>query len=217
MPYLSLIIYESQKFLVGCDPTLAQSLALQYAGVIEQSRHRIKLFDDTHLGMEGVADYFSDDLMAAHRARFIQSVRLPLAALWKADLGLFTYGSRQIATTHVVHFNLGTSPDMLKRGSESVTKGVGEDIGKYLAVVASALKIQLPQMDWDADSFLGHIESSKLAHKDVRSSKYYRSRFDGREGCKHGILRSRGSKIARWSATGQPQGRVVHIRRRNAP
>ena len=132
MPYLSLIIYESQRFLVGCDPTLAHTLALQYAEVIEQSRHRIKLFDDTHLGMEGVAEYFSEDLMAAHRARFIQSVRLPLASKWKSDLGLYRYDGRQVATTHVVHFNLATSPDMLRRENEGESKGVGEDMGGTL-------------------------------------------------------------------------------------
>jgi hypothetical protein len=177
MPYLSLIVYESQKYLVEWEPTLAQTLALQYADVIEQSRHRIKLFDDTHLGMEGVAESFSEDLMAAHRAMFIQRVRLPLAALWKADLGLFTYGGRQIATTHVVHFNLGTSPDMLRRSHENVTKGVGEDMGKYLAVLSDALKPLFPQLNWDVESFLGQIDSSRLTHKDVRSSKYYTSHF----------------------------------------
>lgn len=180
IPYISLIIYESQKYLVGWDPTLARALALQYADFIEQSRHRIKLFDDTHLGMGGVTDYFSEDLMAAHRAKFIQSVRLPLAALWKADLGLFTYGTRQIATTHVVHFHLGTSPDMLKNGSEGVTKGIGEDMGKYLATLSRSLKPPFSQMNWGADSFLAKIDSSQLAHKDVRSSKYYTSRFGGR-------------------------------------
>ena len=35
-------------------------------------------------------------------------------------------------------------------------------------------------MNWDADSFLGQIESNKLAYKDVRSNKYYTSRFGGR-------------------------------------
>ncbi len=179
MPYLSLIIYESQRYLVGWEPTLAQTLALQHAHVIEQSRHRIKLFDDTQLGMEGVAKYFSEDLMAAHRAKFIQSVRLPLAALWKADLGLYAYGNRQIATTHVVHFNLGTSPDMLRRGNENVTKGVGEDMGKYLAVLSGSLKLTFPQLNWDAKSLLSQIDSGQLAHKDVRSSKYYPSHFGG--------------------------------------
>ena len=95
---------------MGCDPTLAQSQPCSTPGCIQQSRHRIKLFDDTHLGMEGVALTTSDDSMAAHRARFIQSVRLPLAALWKADLGLFTYGSRQLPRPTLCISTSGTSP-----------------------------------------------------------------------------------------------------------
>lgn len=66
--YLSLIIYESQKLLVRCDPTLVQTLALTHANIIEQARHRIKLFDDTHLGMEGVTP---DSVEALFKIRFV--------------------------------------------------------------------------------------------------------------------------------------------------
>jgi len=180
LPYLSLIIVESQTYLIRVDPTLAQNLTLQYADVIEQSRHRMKLFDDTHLGMEGVADYFSDELMAAHRTKFIESVRLPFAAQWKGDLGLSTYDDRQIATTHVIHFNLGTPPDMIIRKKPMEPKGMGVDMGGYLATLTSVFKSQLPQMDWDAGSFLARIDPGKLEQKDVRSTKYYRSLFGGR-------------------------------------
>jgi hypothetical protein len=180
MPYLSLIIYESQKYLVGVEPALAQSLVLQYADTIEQSRHRMKLFDDTHLGMAGVAEYFSEDLMAAHRTKFIDSVRLiPFASLWKADLGLSTYSDTQIATTFVIHFNLGTSPDMITRDNPADPKGIGVDMGGYLATLTPVFESQFPQMDWTASSFLAQIDSSKLAQRHARSKRYYVSRFGG--------------------------------------
>jgi hypothetical protein len=80
------------------EPLVAQSLELQYGEVIEQSRHRVKLFDDSHLGMQGVVDYFAGALVPAHKKKFVDQVRLPLAKYWKTDLGLFTYHGEQIGT-----------------------------------------------------------------------------------------------------------------------
>jgi hypothetical protein len=180
MPCLSLIIYESQRYLIRVEPALAEHLTVQYADTIEQSRHRMKLFDDTHLGMAGVAEYFSEDLMAAHWTKFIESVRfIPLASFWKSDLGLSTYGDTQIATTFVIHFNLGTSPDMITRDRPAEPKGMGVDIGGYLATLTPVFESQFPQLDWTSGSFLAQIHASKLAQRDVRSRKYYDSCFGG--------------------------------------
>jgi len=181
IPLLSLIIYESQRYLIEAQPALAQSLELQYSSTIEQSRHRTKLFDDTHLGMDGVAEYFSEDLMAAHRTKFIESVRyIPLASLWKSDLGLTGYRNRQIATTFVIHFNLGTSPDMITRDNPAEPQGMGVDMGGYLAALAPAFENQFPDLDWTPGSFLARINADQLTQGDVRSSKYFGSLFGGK-------------------------------------
>jgi hypothetical protein len=179
LSYLSLIIFESHSYFSRADPTLGKSLALQYSTVIQQSRHRIKMFDDNKRGMEGISKYFSDGLIAAHHDKFIGSVQTSLPESWRTDLGLTTYDGRQVATTHVVHFNMGTPPNMLTNQITNLPKDIGEDMGRYLATVTALLKTAVPQLSWDMASFLSLIDASKLAVRDVRSSEYYGSRFGG--------------------------------------
>lgn len=177
--YLSLIIYESRNYLETVDPTFGQSLALGNADIIEQSRHRTKMFDDTHLGMDGVVEFFSDQLIAAHKTFFIDRVRLPLAKSWKTDLTLGDYDGRQIATSHTMHFGMGTPMDMLAGDYREVLVSTGRDMGQYLRQLTDYLRQMFPEMKWGGHSFLSQIDGRKLTLRDVRSAKYYQSCFGG--------------------------------------
>jgi hypothetical protein len=181
MPHLSLVIHESQNYLGVHIPSLAQALALNYGDVVEQARHRLKLFDDTRLGLQGVAEYFSEGLVPAHRRTFVDPVRLPLAACWKADLGVFSYDRYQIGTTHTLHFNLGTDPDFLRGPQQRVqTLGRGEAMGRYLARLAEGAQPLYPQLDWEAPSFIRALDCTTLRSRDTRAVQYYKTLFGGR-------------------------------------
>jgi len=129
--------------------------------------------------MQGVVDYFAEALVPAHKKRFVDQVRLPLAKYWKTYLGLFTYHGEQIGTTHVIHFNLGTSPEMMIRPSSQEFISLGEDMGKYIGRLAPNCQSQFPEFGWKASSFLKAIDTSELAQKDVRSDAYYKALFGG--------------------------------------
>ncbi|HEY7427629.1 MAG TPA: hypothetical protein VH682_25585 [Gemmataceae bacterium] len=170
--YLSLIAYESFNYLTKSDPSVARTLALEYGSVVAQSRHRIKLFDDSRLGMDGVSKYFGETLASAHQRRFLGNTWLPFARRWETDLGLYIYAGRLISTTHVAHFNLGTAPSMLDENPRELLRGIGADMGRYFGGLAKDL-------DWYGQSFLMSIESSKLVSQDVRSWDYYGRAFGG--------------------------------------
>jgi hypothetical protein len=180
MSYLSLIVYETQGYLVNLEPALAEALTLQFSDLIGLSRNRIKLFDDNRLEMDGVASYFSRGLIPAHRAKFVESVRLPLASVWKTDLGLVDWAGKRIATTHSVHFNMGTPPEMLNDQSGVMPTGIGEDLGRYLAGLSGAFRDLMPQLDWEGSSFLKLFDPSVVTVTDVRSAHYYQSLFGRR-------------------------------------
>ena len=170
--YLSLIAYESFSYLTKADPSAARALALEYGSVVAQSRHRIKLFDDSHLGMYGVSQYFGETLTNAHQRRFLGNTWLPLARRWETDIGLYFYGGRLISTTHVAHFNLGTAPGMLDEDPGELLHGIGADMGRYFGGLAR-------ELDWRGQSFLTFIEPNNLRSRDVRSWDYYGHAFGG--------------------------------------
>jgi hypothetical protein len=170
--YLSLIAHESFNYLTKSDPSATRTLALEYGSVVAQSRHRIKLFDDSRLGMDGVSKYFGETLASAHQRRFLGNTWLPLARRWETDLGLYFYAGRLISTTHVAHFNLGTAPSMLDEDPGELLRGIGADMGRYFGGLAR-------ELNWYGQSFLTSIEPSKLTSRDVRSWDYYGRAFGG--------------------------------------
>jgi hypothetical protein len=171
---ISLVIHESHRHLIEVDPSLASVLAFEHANIIEKSRHRIKLFDDTSLGIDGVSKHLSDDILKAHDRRFLP------ARLWKGDLSISMYDDNEIGTSHVRLFNMGTSPRVLWPGGGRLLRDTWREIGGYLAALVAAFRDQLPDWNWDHGSFLDAFVPERLNDKDITRRAYYRSLYGGR-------------------------------------
>ncbi|WP_325381130.1 hypothetical protein [Edaphobacter sp.] len=65
-PYLSLFVHESFRKLSTSDPALAASLSNDVKSIVARSRHSLKLFEDTHRGIDGQLAYFRDEVLPAH-------------------------------------------------------------------------------------------------------------------------------------------------------
>jgi hypothetical protein len=94
-PYLSLFVHESHRKLRASDPALASLLSSDVEAIVARSRHSLKLFEDTHRGVAGQLAYFRDELLPAHRRRFLGNTWLPLARPLEKDLGLISYAGKQ--------------------------------------------------------------------------------------------------------------------------
>jgi hypothetical protein len=141
---------------------------------VTRARHSLKLFEDTRRGIAGQLDYFRDEIQAAHKDRFIGSVVRPFRFLAK-DLGLFTYDSKLITTTHVATFHFGMPPkDLLSKAGPEV-QAFTEQYGRYF----QHLGAQVPASG--GATFFSRLDPAKLTDTidDVRSAEYYDDVFDG--------------------------------------
>src|ERR1700733_9924461 len=95
--YFSLFVHESYARLKEIEPQQAQAILLSADAttVIARSRHTLKLFEDTHRGVDGQLAYFRDKIIPAFRAMFIDGIRIPFLRFAGKDLGIPKYdGSR---------------------------------------------------------------------------------------------------------------------------
>lgn len=174
VPYLSLIVHESYRKLRMSDPTLASLLSSDVEAIVARSRHSLKLFEDTHRGVDGQLAYFRDELLPAHARRFLGNTWLPLARPVEKDLGLFSYGARLVLSTHAAHFNMGIEPQALFTKTQEELRAIYEKYGRYFGHLGARL-------DADGKTFVSHLDSHRFNQwpKDVRAEKYYRRVFDG--------------------------------------
>ncbi len=164
---LSLIIYEARRYLARIDP----ALPLRYAEFIEQARHRIKLFDDTHRGMEGIIES-AEAIIAAHRSHYVG-----LAGRSADDLGLYEYRGKLICTSHVAQFDIGTPPDFIGADDRTATsRGIGFEFGQYIRSLGDPIREIFSDWDWDGQSFLTTYDEGRVDFIDVVADNYYEER-----------------------------------------
>lgn len=174
LPFFSLFAYESHKKLKMSDPALATSFSPHVEQIVKRSRHTLKLFEDDRRGIDGQVEYFRGQISPAHKSHFLDSIRFGLGRFLGADLGLYSYGGRLIATTHGAAFNLGVEPvELLKMKSEEV-QAIYEEYGRYFGLLGARL-------DSGRETFISHVHPARFnqPEDDVRSDRYYRRVFDG--------------------------------------
>jgi len=168
-PFLSLFVHESEAKLTPRVPQLSGLMSASAKDVVARSRHSLKLFDDTARGIAGQVAYFRDQIESAHRTRFLRPIPWP----WAKDLGIYIYDGLPVSTTHVVTFVIGLQPRrIVARSAANEVRSIAEEYGRYFAVLGVTLDLQ-------ARSFLSSMDASRLRHEDHRSSRYYRTLFNG--------------------------------------
>ena len=175
-PYLSLFVHESYRKLRTGDPALTSLLSSDVESIVARSRHSLKLFEDTHRGIDGQLAYFRDELLPAHEHRFLGNTWLPLARFLEKDLGLFRYDGRVIATTHAANFHLGIEPRELLEKTGPELRAIYEKYGRYFGHLGARL-------DSDEATFVSCLDPIRFNRRpdDVRAEHYYRCVFDGKD------------------------------------
>jgi hypothetical protein len=134
--YLSLFVHESHRKLRASDPAQASLLSSDVEAIVARSRHSLKLFEDTHRGVAGQLAYFRDELLPAHRRRFLGNTWLPLARPLEKDLGLISYAGKLVLTTHGTNFHMGIEPHALLTQTGEETRAIYEAYGRTSATSA---------------------------------------------------------------------------------
>jgi hypothetical protein len=172
VPYISLFAHESFAKLKATNPALSASLSSDVEQIVARSRHSLKLFEDTHRGIDGQLAYFRDEILASHMEYFRGKTWV---ARWLGrDLGLYSYNGRLIGTTHSATFNLGIEPRSLLRKKGPELQATYVEYGRYLAALGARLDVL-------GQTFVSHLDPRSLNPRtvDVQSEKYYRRVFDG--------------------------------------
>jgi hypothetical protein len=176
-PHLSLLVFESFRYLGRDDPTLSTELGLDQLDLIEQSRHRIKLFDDTRNDLDQTIEYMTE-IAIAHQRRFIPDKTPETATPSEWDMGFWNYGDRPITNTRATHYHLGTGLDFMDSDTGDLMRSFGHDIGFYFSGLTR-------EIQRDGTCFFSSVDGSKLNNLDVQSWEYYPSSFGG--GIRDGI------------------------------
>jgi hypothetical protein len=171
--YLSLFIYESSRHLRARYPDLADELPVPSEEELARSRHSTKLFDDTKKGIEGVVDYFENEIATAHTGAFLGNTKFRFLRWLETDLGLYTYDRKVVGTTHGATFGTGVDPNTLvSSGGPRYVGAIATDYGRFFSAF------------WDRSyelgpSFVDKLDVKKMRSMDVRASRYYARHFNG--------------------------------------
>ncbi|MFN5515834.1 MAG: hypothetical protein ACK5CA_14120 [Cyanobacteriota bacterium] len=142
MPYISLFTIESNKYIKSNLKHCTPSLPKNNEKIIQNSRMRLKLFDDDKNKVDGTFSLL-DDISQFLENWFINSHQGPLASMKQAlqpDMGIFFYEDHIIGSTHTWTYTnslekteqLNSFEDTAGRMSQ-IGKSVGQDLGSYLA------------------------------------------------------------------------------------
>jgi hypothetical protein len=174
VPYISLFVHESYRKLRTSNPTLAALLSNDVEAIVGRSRHSLKLFEDTHRGVDGQLAYFRNELLPAHTRRFLGNTWLPLARPLEKDLGIYSYDGKVITTSHAANFHMGIEPHEIFAKTGAEVREIYKAYGRYFAELGARL-------DVDGNTFVSHLDPRRFNQwpKDVRATKYYRRVFDG--------------------------------------
>lgn len=173
-PYLSLFVYESNRKLEQIDPALASALSGDVQVIVERSRHTLKLFEDNKRGIEGQLAYFREEILPAHKDRFLGNTWLPFARPLERDLGLFSYEKTLILTTHGSNFFMGIEPGAIFAMTGEEMRGIYEAYGRYFKRLGAHL------VDY-GQTFVSQLDPKRFNQwpDDVRADKYYSRVFNG--------------------------------------
>lgn len=170
--YLSLFRFESLKYLHEVHPDFAALLPQPTTDELERSRNTIKFFD-VHEHVDGVIDYFTNDIRAVHERHFLNAADSPLAQAVRTDLGLTYYGNRIIYTTHGTAFTSGISSSTLLGSDEHYVKDTAERYGQHFGAFYYDRTQEL------GPSFTDKLNVNLISSEDIRAERYYERHFNG--------------------------------------
>ncbi|MDY0341399.1 MAG: hypothetical protein RBS17_09355 [Coriobacteriia bacterium] len=166
MPLFSWFAGESHRALVShLGPTAARELGhemlAEYQDAVTKARARLKLFDDTRGGIDGLLETFE---LARHHTREWfnkdhQGILGRLKRRLQPDLGIFWIGSRPALTTHTAILTMGMDRERLERLDSAIlretmqqfasefSQAVGAYVGRLGATFEAAGMLVMPSAD----------------------------------------------------------------------
>ncbi|NLH00224.1 MAG: hypothetical protein GX491_22950 [Chloroflexi bacterium] len=185
VPYLSLYTVETYKYLQHFFPSYAHSLSINHHDIIESSRMRIKLFDDSKRQIGGMFELLKwvNEFQSEWHINRHKGFLAPLKKVLQDDLGIFVYDGHIIGSTHTGLFNLGYHKGDLPTFSKDIsavigpkTKSVAKELGSYLGQMS-----RIPEFAPDncGGKFAYQIRDEKLGYADAKANKFFRSIFNG--------------------------------------
>ncbi|MEU9286769.1 hypothetical protein AB0D57_19135 [Streptomyces sp. NPDC048275] len=174
-PYVALFIYEARRKPQHIDPSAFANLSVEAERICANSRHSLKLFEDTKRKIDGLLDHFLKEIWAKHSRYFLGNTWFPPARLIETDLGIYGYGGRVVSTTHSAAFHLGIEAEHL----------FGNDGGAYIRRIMSEFGQCFGALGADLRSpgtrtFVASLSGAELNSSDVRAHRYYGRVFNRR-------------------------------------
>lgn len=184
VPYLSLFTVETYKYLQSVYPSYARTLSQKHRDIINASRTRTKLFDDTEKHVDGVLELlkwimkFNEEWHINEHKGFLA----PLKRALQDDLGIFFYDGHIIGSTHIGLFNMGYEEKHLPATSLEISKilpplsySIGEGLGSYLGQLSSFPEFKPSSF---GVNFSYNIKDEKLKYRDQKAEKYFEAVFN---------------------------------------
>jgi hypothetical protein len=138
--YFALMIYESEPKLKALGAPKGVNLSNAAQDMRRQSRHSLKLFDDTNRGVEGQIQHLRDVIIPAHRSHFRGQSDGPSYRPGNLDLSLVTYQGLPISSSHAGNFSTGLSPEVyLDDEAPHPVRGLMEEYGHYFRACGATL------------------------------------------------------------------------------
>lgn len=174
-PYVALFIHEARRKPQNIDPSVFAGMSAEAELICANSRHSLKLFEDTKRKIDGLLDHFLKEIWAKHSRRFLGNTWFPPARLIEVDLGVYRYGGRVVSTTHSAAFHLGIEAEHL----------FGNDGGPYIRRIMSEFGQCFGALGADlrspgARTFVASLSGAELESSDVRAHRYYGRVFNKR-------------------------------------
>ncbi|GAA1318720.1 hypothetical protein ACFSWE_07000 [Leucobacter albus] len=175
--YMALFVYEGQRQIKKIDPDLGVEISDAAQQVLTRSRHSLKLFDDSKLGLEGLQSLFWDEIVPSHEDYFVGLLRFSWLKPLAKDVGVYRYNGRVISTTHAASFSLGLEASAIVEANlgERILS-ISTEYGRYFGALGAAL-------DMSAVSFPDYLDGALFSQReeDYQAKKYYRTIFNGTE------------------------------------
>lgn len=174
----SRIVYEGFRALNSSTirpdvEPLAQILPAEHSSVITNARHATKFLDDSKRSFENVLEALNEVLIA-HQAEFLGN-SVKWARFLETDLGLFSLRGQLIGATVPLAFRSGVPVGLTTSEVGSALRGVAEEQGGILAVLAA---VDLAQIE--IAPTINYVATGRLSSKDVRIGPYLSGRYDPR-------------------------------------
>lgn len=168
---MCLLAYEANTYLKRPDVSIPDKW-VSPDGVVAQSRHSVKMFDDTVRKFVGVTSTYEDDVIFGHSKEFLGNTWLPLARPLESDLGLFSSAGVLIGTTHAATYNMGLSIKDTKLSE------LGPVVGEMATALAKFVDGLTSNWPWQGKSFFDYTNVRQVNSKDVRADRHYKKLFD---------------------------------------